>query len=143
MSSKAIWVKFKKGVDSKYITIYTKDLDVAKQLYMLPRKNGNFFYLNRAAKPLKKHLFGYGEDKDKRRYAYVRMMRNYPPVAEIMLRHERTTKELRDQMEQDMGWDNVNKTWNGYDEWLEKRAKEKYDQWVAKCRERGFEVEKH
>lgn len=139
--SKPIWIKMKHGPDSKYFTLYTKDKEIARKYLMLPKKHGQFFYLNRSAKVIKKYIFGYGPEKDNRRYAYVRMMRSYPPVAEIMLRHEKTSKELRDQMEKDMGWDNVKKTWNGYEEWLQKREEQKYQKWVAKCKARGMDVE--
>ena len=137
---KPIWIKLKSGRESKYYTMYTTDVEIAREYKMLPKKHGQFFYLNRTAKTIKKHFFGYGPEKDKRRYAYVRMMRSYPPVAEIMLRHEKAPKELRDQMEQEMGWDNVNKTWNGYDEWIEKREAEKLEKWIEKCRERGMKI---
>lgn len=134
-----MWLKLKYGQDSKYVTLYTKDKELAVKYKLLPRKNGQYFYRNRSCAQIKKHLFGFGDEKDRRRYAYIRMMRSYPPVADIQKRYEKVPTELLRKMEVDMGWDNVNKTWNGYDIWLKEREEQELNKWIEKLKKVGLD----
>lgn len=104
---------------------------------MLPRKRGQFFYLNRAAKQLKRVIFGHGVDKDRRRYAYIRMLKTCPLSKDNHF--ARQDPELRAKVEEMMGWDKVQCTWNGYDEWLDRRHKELDQQWIDRCKARGYD----